>query len=138
MMKIKTIAIGLGIALAATAAYAGLTQPAPVVVDTVNRLATGDQVTARYSKNNVEFIGCGMRKVATGAGTAVFNFGFCQATDAAGVNILCNTDNPELLDAIASSGDFGFITFSWDEDLICTRIGFSNQSFYLPKKLDSN
>jgi hypothetical protein len=137
-MKLKTALIGLGIAFIGGAAIAGFVQPAPVLVDTTAMLAQGDQVSARYSKNDVEFIGCGMRKVATGPDTATFNFGFCQATDAAGVGILCTTANPELLDAIASSADFGFITFSWNADLECTRIGFSNQSFYLPQGLKAN
>jgi hypothetical protein len=136
MLKKKFVAAGIGLAFIASAAVAGYVQPAPVMVDLTARIAQGDTVTARYSKNKVEFIGCGIRKQATPGG--VFTFGFCQARDAAGVQIICNSQNAELLDAISSSADFGFILFSWNEDNECTRIGFSNQSFYLPEKLAAN
>lgn len=137
-MRFKTIIAATGaIAVAASTAIAGFVQPFPVDVDLTNRIASGDQVTARYSVSEIDFIGCGIRKIADGVG-GVFTFGFCQARDAADEQIICNTQDAALLDAISSSGDFGFITFSWDENDMCTRIGFSNQSFYLPKKLDSN
>lgn len=137
MSKVKTVLAGVGLAFVTTAGIAGFVQPAPVDVDLTARFAVGDQVTARYSKNNVELIGCGIRKIQDGAG-GIFSFGFCQATDAAGENIICSTEDAGLLDAISSSGDYGFITFSWNEADECTRIGFSNQSFYLPAKLGSN
>lgn len=135
--RTKIMLTSAGFAALATAAVAGYVQPAPVDVDLTTRLALGDQVTARYSKNDTEFIGCGIRKIQDGVG-GVFTFGFCQAEDAGGDNILCNTQDAALLDAISSSGDFGFITFSWNESDECTRIGFSNQSFYLPSKLGAN
>lgn len=118
-------------------AIAGSVQPFPVDVDLTTNNANGDMVTARYSANDTEFIGCGIRKFDDGAGGATA-FGFCQAEDADGERGFCNTDNEDLLDAISSSADFSFVTFSWDEDGRCTRIGFSNQSFYLPKRLKSN
>ena len=46
-----------------------------------------------------------------------------------------------MLDAISGSSDFSFLTFSWEgeeDDATCIRIGFSTQSFYLPKKLDDH
>lgn len=132
--------LGLGIiaAIMAGAAHAGLTQPAEVDVDLATNLALGDQVSARYSANATEFIGCGIRKIQDGAG-GYFTFGFCQAEDAAGDEILCTTEDAGLLDVISSSGDYGFITFSWNPTTLeCSRIGFSNQSFYLPRKLDRN
>jgi hypothetical protein len=126
------------ITLTAGAAHAGLTQPANVDVDLVGGTATGDQVSARYSSNLTEYIGCGIRKIQDGVG-GHFTFGFCQAKDAAGEEILCNTEDAGLLDVISSSGDYGLITFSWNTTTLeCRRIGFSNQSFYLPKKLDRN
>lgn len=136
MMRKFSIAVAL--AVFATSAHAGLTQPAEVDVDLAANLALGDQVSARYSTNLTEYIGCGVRKISDGLGGYV-TFGFCQARDAAGEEILCNTEDAELLDIISSSGDYGFITFSWDPATTeCRRIGFSNQSFYLPKKLDRN
>ena len=40
---------------------------------------------------------------------------------------------PELVITMAATADFSFITFNWDENDECTRIGFSTQSFYLPE-----
>lgn len=118
-------------------ALAGMVLPAPVEVDLTTRFATGDMVTARYSANEKEFIGCGIRKFDDGAG-GVAASGFCQAEDKKGERGICNTDNEDLLDAISSSAAFSFVTFSWDENGRCKHIGFSNQSFYLPKGLGSN
>ena len=137
MLKLTTAAVFAAVAIAATPAFAGLTQPAEVDVDLTNRFAQGDQVTARYNADPDVFIGCGMRKIRTGAGTLVAT-GFCQAKDAADDTFTCTTDDIGLIDAMNASGDFGFVTFSWNEDGTCRRIGFSNQSFYLPKKLDRN
>lgn len=141
----RTIAMfaGASLALMASAALAGFIQPAPVDVDFTTNNAMGDQVTARYAKNNIDYIGCGMRKTLTPAGTYLY-FGFCQARDAANEQIMCFTQDAGLIDAISSSADFGFITFSWtppatpDDTAECRRIGFSNQSFYMPSKLGGN
>lgn len=134
----KRLGLGLSLAMFASAAYAGLTQPAEVEVDLAAGTALGDQVSARYSKNKTEFIGCGTRRIMTGPGSYV-DFGFCQAADVAGDQFTCQTSDPALLEVIHASGDYGFITFSWDVSTgECRRIGFSNQSFYLPEKLDRN
>ena len=147
MMNWKAPIIGLILAGASSAALAGFTQPQEVDVDLTNQTALGDQVTARYNADPDVYIGCGMRRTRTGGGLIV-NTGFCQAKDAADELVTCFTEDSELLDAIASSSDFGFITFSWNNipgplpgdppSAECRRIGFSNQSFYLPKKLDRN
>lgn len=137
MKKRVTILAGLGVALLTHVAIAGYVQPFPVEVDLVNMLASGDQVTARYSSNEVVNIGCGIRKMQDGAG-GIYSYGFCQARDAAKEQILCSTEDPGLLEVMASSGDYGYITFRWNEKNECTYIGFSNQSLYLPKGLGSN
>ncbi len=136
MKRLVSLVAG-AMAMISTAAFGGSVQPFPVDVDLVALTANGDMVTARYSANENEFIGCGIRIFDDGAG-GTFSFGFCQAEDRDGERAFCNSQDAALLDAISSSGDFGFITFSYDEDGVCTRIGFSNQSFYLPEKLKSN
>lgn len=137
MNRLTLAGLGAAFALASTSAFAGFTQPAEVDVDLTARLAQGDQVTARYNSNPDVFIGCGMRVIRTLGGTVV-KTGFCQAKDAAGETFTCTTDDAELIGAMNASGDFGFVTFAWNEDGTCRRVGFSNQSFYLPKKLDRN
>ncbi|MDJ0911437.1 MAG: hypothetical protein QNI99_19790 [Woeseiaceae bacterium] len=120
--------------LCSSAAFAGLKQPQPVVVDLVAQTAFGDMLTAANSDNNVEFIGCGSRRIDDGMGFT-FRFGFCQASDADGNQITCFTENDNLLDEMRASNDFSFVTFSWEDDgagnLTCNRVGFSTQSFYI-------
>jgi len=137
MTKRKILTIGAGLAVLSTAAFGGLVSPQQVDVDLVGRTAGGDMVTARYSDNKTEFIGCGIRKIQDGSG-GIFSFGFCQGEDRDGERAFCNTQDEALLDAISSSAAFSYVTFSWNEDDQCTRIGFSNQSFYLPTGLGSN
>ena len=130
-MKIGTL-FSMGVlTLMAGMAFAGLVQPAAVVVDEDNMQAFGDQATARFSDNDVEFIGCGIRVLEDGVG-GVFSFGFCQASDSEEVDAFCTTLNADLLDAMKATSAFSFITFAWNEDEECTQIGFSTQSFYLP------
>jgi hypothetical protein len=131
-MKIKSMLTATALSLVASVASAGLVQPAPVIIDFTNRVATGDMLTARNSANPFEFIGCGVRYNAAGLTLA-----FCQAglgdTDAE--RITCFTTNPALVEAIQSIGDFSFISFRWDVDGNCTNFGVSTQSFYLPELL---
>lgn len=121
--------------LVASFAFAGLVQPAPVDVDLDNSFAQGDQLTARTSTGDTEFIGCGTRVFDDGMGNS-FVFGFCQASDADGDEITCFTQSPALLDAMKAIDSYAFITFNWDDDGFggaeCIRVGFSTQSFYLP------
>jgi len=137
MIKSKLIAASIICSILQSTAYAGLVQPQSVDVDLTARVANGDMITARYADEKGDFIGCGIRKISDGAG-GIFEFGFCQAEDAKGERIICTSQDAGLLDAISSSNDNSFVTFSWNENDECTRIGFSNQSFYYPKGLDSN
>ena len=134
-MKTKHTLIIAALTLFAGAAFAGLSQPAPVTIDLVNGFAQGDQLSARNAKNDVEYIGCGIRATELLDGT-VFQFGFCQAADADGVQLTCFTQNPDLIDAMKATSDYAFITFSFTEigedEYDCRRIGYSTQSFYLP------
>ena len=77
------------------------------------------------------FIGCGVRH-----NIAPFVFGFCQASVGAGETetVTCFTEDAGLLDAIKSISDYSFVTFGWNADFECTRIGNSTQSFYLSEK----
>ncbi|NNL94384.1 MAG: hypothetical protein HKO64_02050 [Xanthomonadales bacterium] len=130
-MFTRKLLIFIPLSLTASLAVAGLTQPQVVDVDLTALFAQGDQWTARTASNDTEFIGCGVRKFDDGAGGATA-FGFCQAEDADGERAFCNTANEDLLDAMEATSSFAYITFNWNEDGECTRIGNSTQSFYLP------
>ena len=140
-MKVRHFVMTASMLLVSGIVLAGYTQPAAVQV-LVNPdgsgFAEGDMVTARFADNDLDFIGCGVRTFADGAG--VFESGFCQARMADGspdgVSGFCNVFNPELLDTMKATSDFSYVTFSWNEFGECTRIGFSTQSFYIPESLE--
>ncbi len=132
-MKIKQLLITMAFAMLSSSVYAGLSQNAEVVVDLENRIAYGDMVTARYSDSDFTFIGCGIRKISVSP-TETISFGFCQANsgEAEDGAFTCFTENADILDGINAISDYSFITFGWDENDECTRIGNSTQSFYIP------
>ncbi len=136
-MRIRILLATATMTLLAGFAYAGLVQPAPVVIDFVNLSAFGDQFTARTANDDTSFIGCGTRHIDDGMGFT-FRFGFCQAGDADGNMVTCFTQSPYLIDEMRANNSYAFVTFGWDDDgagnLTCNSVGFSTQSFYLPKK----
>ncbi len=140
-MKIRHLLSSAVLTLLAGAAYAGFVQSLPVVVDLDNQTAFGDQLGARTANDDVSLIGCGTRNFDDGLGFS-FRFGFCQATDTDGNNVICTTQNPNLIDEMRANSSYSFITFSWDDDgfgnLTCNRVGFSTQSFYLPADEDDD
>jgi len=132
-MKTRHLVAALSsLALASVSAVAGDVQPAPVMIDWEAKFAHGDMLTARDSDDPAALIGCGVRYFDDGAGGAL-EFGFCQARVTADEAISCSIQNPGLLQAVHSLGDYSYIQFKWDDDLNCTHIGSSTQSIYLPK-----
>jgi hypothetical protein len=131
----KLIPVGV-LVLASSAAMAGLVVVTPVTV-TLNPdgsgSANGSMSAARFSKDVVQHIGCGVRRIEDGVG-GVGVFGFCQAANAANVQGFCETDNPALIASIGDQDDYSFVTFSWDSNGVCRSIGNSTRSFYIPDK----
>ena len=133
MQMKRMIPVGV-LMLASSAAIAGLVSVLPVTVSLNpdgSGSANGNSTSARFSKNNVEYIGCGVRRFEDGVG-GVFVSGFCQAADAANVQGFCSTENPALIASIGDQDDYSFVTFSWNSDGMCRSIGNSTQSFYIP------
>jgi hypothetical protein len=132
-MRTKLLAIGV-LALSSSIAMAGLVKTVPVTV-TVNAdgsgNANGSMASARAAGNDVEYIGCGVRKYANAAG-GVDTYGFCQASDAAGVTAYCFTNNADLLDGFENVADYSYVTFSYNAEAQCQMVGISTQSFYIP------
>jgi hypothetical protein len=138
-MQIRNIFILLALLLLSVTVYAGYKQPAPVTIEYYEGggIAGGDLNAARYSDNEFEFIGCGIRASDNGAG-GVFDWGFCQASLEEEVTVTCFViDDPALMEGINVLSDSSYVTFSWDDDgegnLTCNRVGASTQSFYLRK-----
>ena len=59
--------------LVATTSFAGRFQEVPVTIDFDNGFAEGNQLTAKLSNNDVEYIGCGVRNFNDGFSS--FRFG---------------------------------------------------------------
>ena len=136
MMRIRHVFSVLLLVLLSTFSFAGYFQDVPVTIDFDSGFAEGNQLTAKTAPNDVEYIGCGVRNFNDGGFS--FRFGFCQAGDAAGNEVFCDTQNSSLVDDIGSMSDYAYISFSWREvapDVYeCIRVGSSTQSFYLPEK----
>ena len=128
-MKMKFF-LAATLILFASTAFAGLYLPERVTVDLQERLANGDMYSARYSRGDSEFIGCGLYTLDDYNG-GYAAFAFCQAQDANGVVAFCATQNAGLIEAIRALGDFSSVTFRWDENDQCTDIGSSIQSYFL-------
>jgi hypothetical protein len=114
---------------------AGLVQPSPVEVTLFGNgggRATGDLITARFSKDSVAFLGCGVCTYTVNGNLVVF--GFCEARTSGGVNGSCSTEDPALVEALASISDSSFSTFTWNAAGFCTAIGNSTQSICIPAK----
>lgn len=117
--------------LASGATLAGLETSAPVTVDAEGRVAEGAMGSARYSRNDVEYIGCGVEHTDLGGGDT-FVVGFCEARDSLGQAVVCTTVRPEMIQAIATISDTSHIRFIWNEFSDCVQIRISTNSQYLP------
>ena len=132
MNVIRVIFIGILVFFSAVS-VAGLVQPAAVFITLEtdgSGFAQGDMATARFADNDVEFIGCGIRLFDISG--SLVEFGFCQAEDSSETSAFCSTQNAGLLESMRATADYSFVTFSFDTAGVCTRIGFSTQSFYIP------
>ena len=130
-MKVNAILFAGFFTLISGHLWAGAVQPyIPVDIDEDNMSATGYMAATRYSKNDVEFIGCGVTVRDNG-----FTFGSCSAQDPDGNDAYCDIfDNEPLAKAVLGISDYSFISFGWNELNECTYIRVSHRSFYLPKK----
>lgn len=136
-MKVKYLTGFIAMLLVSTSVYAGMVNPQAVEVDLVDRSAKGDMSTARFSDNEIEYIGCGTTVFLNPDGST-YKFGFCQAKTADDVVGFCNSDNEGMVDQMGGASDYSYVSFNWDVDGLCTRVKFSTQSFYIPEHLDGN
>ena len=112
---------------AASVAHAGYLQPAAISFDDGpdSTWAYGDLLTVAYDADSDAFIGCGARSISG------YSWGFCQAGSADHDVIVCNTDDPELLDVIKNISDSANLAFQMENATgQCTYIASSTQSFY--------
>jgi hypothetical protein len=134
-MRMKRVAAVGMLVLGASAALAGQVELEPVTVTReadFSGVASGAMGQARFSENNVEAIGCRINHFDNGMG-GLSIFGFCHANTAQSVGVVCISQDPKLLEAIAAFNDYSFVIFTWDAQQTCRSIGSSTRSVYIPK-----
>ena len=132
-MKIIQLLLTAAILLLSSHAYAGKFQIAPVEIDFTAQKAQGNLIAARFSKNEEERIGC-----AVGNNDKV-HYAYCEASLGNEKDAFCITDDPAMIDTIASINTFSFVYFEWkyDElgDAVCSHVTVATRSIHIPEKL---
>lgn len=139
-------ALFTGLILLSSSASAGSFTEVPVEIyldpDNGYYHAQGAFPSARYSLNDVESIGCGVRRFEGGGG-----WGFCQARDATNQYFGCATYDLSMMDSLSAASDNSFIFFTardFEPDTgeeeafafrgfegMCTMVAVSTQSQYI-------
>ena len=138
-MKISYLVAVLLLSLMSTIAVAGLSHNRTVEIlfaEDGSGQATGAMAAARYSDNEIEYIGCGTRNFVNPDWT-LFEFAFCQAGDSAGTEAFCSTTNSELVRAVRAISDSSWLLLRWTPEGECQGIGISGNSFHLFGDKDS-
>ena len=136
-MKTHIIAAMSFIALAACsqAALAGqkIRSDVMVTTDGTSINAQGSIGTARNSLDGNQRIGCVLKANTTSSTLS----GSCDATSAAGAQVFCITNSPQLIEVIKSIGSDSYISFSYvpsaSSNPTCSQINISKSSVYEPK-----
>lgn len=124
-------------------AVAGAFSSDPVLVvvnEDGNGFAQGGLHSARSSDNDVEMIGCGIKRDQSGLAIhqnpnkPFFGHGrsFCQARDADGELIFCFIDDESVAESLNAMTDASWIQFFVDDFPVCARVDISNQSVNIP------
>jgi len=125
-MKTKIVILALSVFVIGTA-YAGRRSTYVTTVDTANRTAYGDVMSARSSAGANAFIGCTVLGFSSGSSEAI-----CSAGDASGVTAYCYSQAPAIIQAASVSGSSTYYYFQWDASSQCTYVYASNESVYGP------
>jgi hypothetical protein len=132
MKILKTITF-MAVLTFTSLAGAGELVRVPVEIDYENTGATGSMTSARFSANEHERIGCGVRSFKRGP--VEFDWGFCFAQISEEESVICETFDEKFLKTIRALDDYSFIIFRWTEEGECYFVGNSTQSIYIPGKL---
>jgi len=128
-MTNKKVKWGLLVAssLLACAATAGTRRSATVVIDNINRTATGSLAAVRASADTNQTIGC---VIISENGVLSAN---CLARDILGNTRNCTTSQATHLQAIAALQGDSQLIFTWNALGGCMRIAITNDSTFAPK-----
>ena len=140
-MKLIQLLLPAAMLLLSSHAIAGEFNVARVDIDFGEQVAEGNLIAARASNNQYERIGCGV-----GAGYVLGHYANCEATDATNNHIQCITDEPEMIDTIASINTYSYVYFTWgtvdgkgdppDGYEWCRHVTFATRSVHIPEKIE--
>jgi hypothetical protein len=119
---IAAAAVGL---FASTSALAGMLLELPVVIDDATLSVSGSLGNVHNSSDRTQYIGCSL--------TSGFG-GQCYARNTAGVTRSCVTQDPDVINAIASLNGNSHLIFYWNQSGMCTSVYVSIESFSAPKE----
>jgi len=74
--------------------------------------ARGSKAAARFSKNEVEYIGCTVTVISFDSSSTSLH-GRCMARDASGVRAICLTEDADMIDTIRGISDYDDLVFAW-------------------------
>lgn len=143
-MKFMLTIIAIVLVLVPATMYAGTAATSELSIEFTSEgsgVASGNMWLARSSRNDVEVIGCSFKGEVDPDTFESWNWGWCRARDASGVQVLCLTYDDNMLDAMQAISPFSWVRFvfenatqdtdgSWIGD--CTRFDISTQSLHLP------
>ena len=133
-MRIAKIAVTLLVTMLSGITLAGTLVKFPVEINNESRIAWGSMTSARFSSNEFEAIGCGIRMHRDNRG-GKYDLGFCSASTTEDDLTMCTTENVELIETIRGMNDFSYVVFTWNADGECSLIGSSTRSQYITGKL---
>lgn len=127
MKNMKPLVL-FGIASMSSLSFAGLRLDEPVVVNLVNREASGSIGSARNSGDSVQYIGCAIE-----ADPSTDPMVACFAADAADTRVLCTSSSPRIVAAVQAISSLSFLDFQWDSNGNCTFVYLDSASFNPPR-----
>ena len=140
-MKLIQLVLPAAMLLLSSLAFAGAFHVAPVSIDFDEQVAEGNLIAARASESPHERIGCDV-----GSGYLLGHYAICEATDATNNQIQCITDEPEMIDTIASINTFSYVYFTWgdvegkedppDGYEWCRHVTVATRSIHIPEKIE--
>ena len=134
-MKLQKLTIFAVSILLSVSAYAGTFQQSPVEIKDNgdgSGEARGSQGSARFSENEVEFIGCRLQgRIQTPTASARLQVS-CSASDENGTQVSCRSTEPEIIGAMQAISAYSWIFFTFDMAGNCTLLQTSTRSLFIP------
>jgi len=133
-MKFIQLLLTATMVLLSSLAFAGEFKIAPVTIDLDNQWAEGNLIAARFSKNPHERIGCAVGNGVKSPFGDNGAYAYCEAALRPKLKAFCASDDPSMIDTIASINIFSYVYFEWKDD-VCTHVTVATRSIHIPSAL---